>query len=190
MQVVHQSLGNDLHGLLANEAALWPIWTSKACMDAMVPFWNCVVLFANWAITSSHPYFLSLCCCWHCVIVGTALLLLLQLKVGLHVVSPLYVWVVPPFWIVCVGVGVVLPLIVVDKVCSLSLLKGKTSRLIVIALMPTPQKSQDELIWMELIVATPNCFVITASYAWMADSVSSLCTPVIFFAGPLDDCHW
>jgi len=97
--------------------------------------------------------------------------------------------VVPPSWIICVGVGVVLPLIIIDILCLVSLLEGKTTRLLKITFMPPPQKSQEELVWMELIVAVPNCFVITSNCAWIADSVSSSCTPTIFFVVPLDDCH-
>ena len=98
------------------------------------------------------------------------LLLLLRLKVGLCVVPPLQVWVVPPSWIVYVGEGVVLPLIVVDKVC---LLNGETFRLTFITFMSPPQKSQDELIRIDLTVASPSRFVITVSCAWITNSVSS-----------------
>jgi len=43
---------------------------------------------------------------------------------------------------------------------------------------------------MKLIVIASNYFVITANCAWIADSVFRSCTPMIFFVGPLDDCHW
>jgi len=35
--------------------------------------------------------------------------------------------------------------------------------------MPPSQKSQDKLVWMELIVVAPNRFVITANWPWMDD---------------------
>ena len=75
-----------------------------------------------------------------------ALLLLLRLKVWPHVVPPLQIWVVPPFCIICVGEGVALPLIIIEIICLLSLLEGKTIRLIIIAFMSHPQKSEDKLV--------------------------------------------
>ena len=118
-----------------------------------------------------------------------ALLLLLRLKVSPHDVLLLKIWVVLPSWIICVRVGVVLSLIIIDIIRLLSLLEDKTIKLTRIAFMPPPQKSQ-ELVWMKVTVVVPNRFVIITNCAWIADTVSKLMYSWIIFAVPLDDCHW
>ena len=117
------------------------------------------------------------------------LVLLLWLKVWPLDVLSLKISVVSPSWIVYAGVKVVLPLIIIDIVRLLSLLEDKTTRLIRITFMPPPQKSQEELVWMELAVVVPNRFVITGNCAWIDNSVYRSCTPVIFFVVSLDDWH-
>ena len=79
---------------------------------------------------------------------------LLRLKIYLRIVIfPLHIWVVPPSWIVRIGVGVVRALIVVDIVGLLILLEGKlvTSLAINVIMTPLLTVTKDKL---------PNCFPI------------------------------
>jgi len=60
------------------------------------------------------------------------------LKVHLLVVPPLQIWVLPPSWIVLVGVGIVQPLIIVDIVGLFILLEGKIVTSLTIIIIMTP----------------------------------------------------
>jgi len=67
------------------------------------------------------------------------LLWLLWVKVCLYIIDfPLLIWVVPPSWIVRVGVRIVQPVIVVDIVGLLILLEGKIVTSLAIIVIMTP----------------------------------------------------
>jgi len=58
-------LVNDLWGLLASEAGIWPIWTSRAYIVVIVFFWNWVAFMESCATAFSQLDFLSPCY-WRC----------------------------------------------------------------------------------------------------------------------------